>query len=134
MSRGIEFRCPHCSKTVRVPAELAGEAGRCPSCEGMLRVPSMAPNVDLSSQSARTPFGKLSVGQDLPEVERAAPPWIELVAVGLAPLIPCMGLLLGGVALLLAKTKGRSSTLAWFAVGLSLLTGLIYTGIMLLGR
>jgi hypothetical protein len=36
----IRFRCPHCTRSVRVPGSFAGKKGRCPRCKGALRVPS----------------------------------------------------------------------------------------------
>ena len=137
MPRGIEFRCPHCSATVRVPVELAGQAGRCPFCERMLRVPETESNVDLSSQSARNPFTVSEGGLSLPAEEEQAKTWVdtaaavlEFVAVGAAPLVPCAGLVLGLLALGFAKARGRPLALPAFAVGLSLVLGLIYGGVM----
>lgn len=132
MARGIEFRCPHCSNAVRVPADLAGQAGRCPSCEGMLRVPDTPANVDLSSQSARNPFAVAPSmrGSSQEAAPRVKPTWLELAAVAIAPLIPCLGMLLGIVALIVNRLSGRSIALPGFAIGLATLTGLIYAGIV----
>jgi tRNA A-37 threonylcarbamoyl transferase component Bud32 len=35
----IEFSCPHCQKTVRPPAGIAGKKGRCPWCGRVVKIP-----------------------------------------------------------------------------------------------
>ena len=35
----IEFNCPHCQKTFRVPDTLAGRSAKCKSCQGTFTVP-----------------------------------------------------------------------------------------------
>lgn len=56
----IEFPCPYCSVTIRVPENAGGRAGRCPKCTRRLTVPKatakpatamvdLAPQVDFSA-------------------------------------------------------------------------------------
>ena len=44
----IEFNCPYCTATIRVPDAYAGKQGRCPKCDTKLLIPS----VPLPNQSA----------------------------------------------------------------------------------
>lgn len=37
----IEFDCPYCTATIRVPDAYAGKQGRCPKCDTKLLIPSM---------------------------------------------------------------------------------------------
>ena len=37
----IEFTCPHCETTIRVPDESGGKKGTCPGCHAKLRVPQV---------------------------------------------------------------------------------------------
>ncbi len=39
----IQFNCPYCTATVRVPDSAAGKAGRCPKCETKIRIPDVGP-------------------------------------------------------------------------------------------
>lgn len=52
----ITFDCPGCSKTLRVPDELAGEEGKCPSCGAVVRIP--APDTYRVDQDATKPSGE----------------------------------------------------------------------------
>lgn len=47
----IEFNCPYCEATIRVPDAYAGKHGRCPKCDTKLLIPS----VPLPGQSATPP-------------------------------------------------------------------------------
>ena len=38
----IEFNCPYCTATIRVPDPYAGKQGRCPKCDTRLVVPMVA--------------------------------------------------------------------------------------------
>jgi len=44
----IEFNCPYCTATIRVPDAYAGKQGRCPKCDTKLLIP----NVPLPNQPA----------------------------------------------------------------------------------
>jgi hypothetical protein len=44
----IEFNCPYCTATIRVPDAYAGKQGRCPKCDTKLLIP----NVPLPNQAA----------------------------------------------------------------------------------
>jgi len=46
----IEFNCPYCSATIRVPGAYAGKQGRCPKCDTQLLIPS----VPLPNQPTKT--------------------------------------------------------------------------------
>ncbi|MEJ7595682.1 MAG: hypothetical protein WKF77_29580, partial [Planctomycetaceae bacterium] len=47
----IEFNCPYCTATIRVPDAYAGKQGRCPKCDTKLLIPSVPlPNQPASSQ------------------------------------------------------------------------------------
>jgi len=35
----IEFKCPQCSKIIRVKDELGGRKGKCPKCDKVVRIP-----------------------------------------------------------------------------------------------
>lgn len=37
----IEFNCPYCTATIRVPDAYAGKQGRCPKCDTKLLIPSV---------------------------------------------------------------------------------------------
>lgn len=57
----IEFDCPYCTSTIRVPDEAAGKAGRCPRCGTRLLVP--VPKIAAA----------LGAGGDEPILEDVAP-------------------------------------------------------------
>jgi len=82
----IEFQCPYCTASIRVPDQAAGKQGKCPKCETRLIVPKLAappprpaeePNATsassmpeaFSSSSANVPGSILPTGQF-----EAAPP------------------------------------------------------------
>lgn len=39
----IQFQCPYCSATIRVPDSASGKAGQCPKCQARLKIPEVAP-------------------------------------------------------------------------------------------
>jgi hypothetical protein len=39
----IRFNCPHCNKSLKVNAELAGKRARCPGCKQALTIPALDP-------------------------------------------------------------------------------------------
>jgi len=47
----IQFGCPHCRRTNRVPAKYAGQRGRCPGCRKPIRVPEDSAD-DLEDEGA----------------------------------------------------------------------------------
>ena len=48
----IEFNCPYCTATIRVPDAYAGKQGRCPKCDTKLLIPSVPlPNQPAVPQS-----------------------------------------------------------------------------------
>jgi len=59
----IQFNCPYCTATVRVPDTAAGKAGRCPKCETKIRIPEIgaaaaataAPSAPAAKSSAAPP-------------------------------------------------------------------------------
>jgi len=51
----IEFECPSCSATIRVPDAYAGRQGRCPDCNERLLVPIIAGQSDLAAAAAPVP-------------------------------------------------------------------------------
>ncbi|QDT63212.1 zinc ribbon domain-containing protein [Calycomorphotria hydatis] len=57
----IEFDCPHCKATIRVPDEASGKQGTCPGCRQKLRVPQLE-----------------SIGEPAAEVPPAAVPEIQI--------------------------------------------------------
>src|SRR5262249_5719676 len=41
----IRFNCPHCQKSLKVSAELAGRRARCPGCKQAIAIPTLDPVV-----------------------------------------------------------------------------------------
>ncbi len=56
------FPCPHCGKTLRAKAELAGKKVKCPQCGQPLLVPQTAPMVPAPAPARKIPFMGLVVG------------------------------------------------------------------------
>src|SRR5689334_15150582 len=48
----IQFQCPSCEATIRVPDEAAGKKGTCPRCNEKLLVPSVTRGAAASSSTA----------------------------------------------------------------------------------
>ena len=72
----IEFNCPYCTATIRVPDASTGKQGRCPKCETKLLIPGVPlPNQPMGeepttvgqSETASQPLGK-------PRAVNASPP------------------------------------------------------------
>lgn len=51
----IQFNCPYCTATVRVPDSAAGKAGRCPKCETKIRIPDVGPAPPAPAAAAPPP-------------------------------------------------------------------------------
>ncbi|MEZ6039775.1 MAG: hypothetical protein R3C20_04665 [Planctomycetaceae bacterium] len=51
----IEFNCPYCTATIRVPDGFAGKQGKCPKCETRLLVPNVEIPDEEPSQSSDGP-------------------------------------------------------------------------------
>jgi len=66
----IEFNCPYCTATIRVPDAYAGKQGRCPKCDTKLLIPSV-------------PLPGPSAAPQLPNV-----PTLPMAANGGGPLVP----------------------------------------------
>lgn len=49
----IEFACPSCNQTLRVPDELAGKQARCPKCSAVVSIPN---ELRMSSPPLSSPF------------------------------------------------------------------------------
>ena len=39
----IQFQCPYCSATIRVPDTASGKSGQCPKCQARLKIPEVTP-------------------------------------------------------------------------------------------
>lgn len=48
----VEFPCPSCASTIRLPAEAAGRRGRCRSCGSVFTVPDVGNPVDVATEPA----------------------------------------------------------------------------------
>lgn len=53
----IEFCCPDCDQTLRVPDEAAGKRARCPECNAVMAVPHNSPVSSSPSQPLGAPAG-----------------------------------------------------------------------------
>lgn len=77
----IEFHCPYCTATIRVPDEFSGKRGSCPKCSTRLIVPTIQPPPVQSTPDAVGPTdasGSVSVPDtmavsDLPGVTPQSP-------------------------------------------------------------
>ncbi|MEZ6125262.1 MAG: hypothetical protein R3C49_19105 [Planctomycetaceae bacterium] len=57
----IEFHCPYCTATIRVPDEFSGKRGSCPKCATKLLVPDIVPHGSHPPEtSILSPAGPLS--------------------------------------------------------------------------
>jgi hypothetical protein len=66
----IQFDCPYCTATMRVPDAVMGTIGRCPKCETSLRVPVVEiPDVRAASMTAS--------GAASPTIEAQSPSWAD---------------------------------------------------------
>ena len=68
----IEFDCPYCTATIRVPDAYGGKQGRCPKCDTKMLVPTVArPDADAAANSmvATQPTGIQSTAESLPETD-----------------------------------------------------------------
>jgi predicted RNA-binding Zn-ribbon protein involved in translation (DUF1610 family) len=54
----FSFPCPHCSKEIVAPVELAGVAAECPACKSQIRVPAAAPVPTAVPLAASVPAGE----------------------------------------------------------------------------
>ena len=129
MADRIKFKCPHCDRLCRVPADLAGRQGRCPGCQGVLEVPSPAPAAPESAEDPGAPGPKDETGA---EVEVALPAGVpKTVVAGLVLFLPAPlpGLACALYGLQKAKLLKRHLALAWTGVALNSLNltlGVIY--------
>ena len=48
----IEFNCPYCTATIRVPDAYAGKQGRCPKCDTKLLIPSVPLPIQAATQQS----------------------------------------------------------------------------------
>lgn len=74
----IEFDCPYCTATLRVPDAAMGKAGTCPKCDSSLTVPVLEipkPKQEFPVEVV-SPASRLPVSQDQPPVQEQAPPLI----------------------------------------------------------
>ncbi|MFV0442325.1 MAG: hypothetical protein ACK5Q5_02005 [Planctomycetaceae bacterium] len=60
----IQFQCPNCSATIRVPDEASGKIGQCPKCGARLQVPKIAPPT--TPPAALPPAPSVSSPAELP--------------------------------------------------------------------
>lgn len=51
----IQFDCPYCTSTLKVPDSTAGKQGDCPRCGTKLVIPNPLAEVDLAATTATTP-------------------------------------------------------------------------------
>ena len=73
----IEFDCPRCSATIRVPDAYSGRQGRCPQCNERLLVPLVAvpsaPPTPLAAPNTPAPAWTAPAPVALPETQTAIP-------------------------------------------------------------
>ena len=86
----IEFHCPYCTATIRVPDQFAGKAGRCPKCDTKLIVPQIAPppSAATPNNAATSPVAPAMPGMHQPsaDVIGFSPPMSHTSAAAAAPL------------------------------------------------
>lgn len=58
----IEFECPSCSETIRVPDAYSGRQGKCPSCNQRLLVPTIPVPDDLPGKGTQLTLPQESTG------------------------------------------------------------------------
>ena len=88
----IEFNCPYCTATIRVPDPYAGKQGRCPKCDTRLVVPmvagpgSTAPVVS-PTEATRLPAAEPSQLPVSGNAVHSAPPTEEFTIKPTAPVL-----------------------------------------------
>ena len=77
----IQFNCPYCTATIRVPDSAAGKQGSCPKCGTKLIVPKIAPPAQTAAEApkpvAKTPSQPVPVEEPKPAADGnfpSAPP------------------------------------------------------------
>ncbi|HIF01539.1 MAG TPA: hypothetical protein EYG03_31245 [Planctomycetes bacterium] len=132
----IEFHCPYCTASIRVPDTFAGKSGSCPKCATKLLVPTVGPAAsqpvdhsapDLPQQAAAAPV----LGSDLPPIEdnRSATP----VSVGDPGVLDVPILNTGSrpsVTRSLRKKHHRRKSQRIFAVAIPLVCFLLFFGVL----
>ncbi len=81
----IEFRCPSCRKTIKVPDALAGKQGRCPACGQGLTAPSLAA-VQVEPPQPQALPGSQPTPPPLPTRHQVVMARIKLALIGVAVL------------------------------------------------
>lgn len=51
----LEFNCPHCNQSLKVPEEMLGQPINCPSCNGAIALPDPEPKQTLASSPQPKP-------------------------------------------------------------------------------
>lgn len=67
----IQFQCPYCAATMRVPDAAAGKQTTCPSCQSDLLVPEVRPPAGLAAPRASPPLPE--PGEFVPPLGLAGP-------------------------------------------------------------
>lgn len=62
----IEFQCPYCTATIRVPDAFAGKRGSCPKCATKVLVPAIAPPPGYVPPAARPAPAAGPIGPSVP--------------------------------------------------------------------
>jgi predicted Zn finger-like uncharacterized protein len=76
----IEFDCPHCTTTIRVPDGASGKKGKCPQCQRVLQVPTIEipPTAASASASASTaPAASPAPPAENPDSAATRPTWLK---------------------------------------------------------
>lgn len=53
----MKFKCPSCSTTLSVEADMAGKMVRCPACDTKLQIPDFGPSASAPTEGVPTPSG-----------------------------------------------------------------------------
>ena len=125
----IEFDCPYCTATIRVPDPYAGKQGRCPKCDTRLVVPMVArpgstAAVVSPTEVTRLPAtepGRLPVaGNELP----SAPPTDEFTIKPVAPALATSRRRRG------RKRPSRALVIGVPVIGFLVLLGIIFYSVI----
>lgn len=90
----IEFNCPYCTATIRVPDQFSGKRGSCPKCATRLLVPDVAPPAKTNAPAAPIPQ-QSEPGAEPPSTQNVAgaavpppPPVPDAVSPPVVPGVP----------------------------------------------
>jgi len=85
----IDFACPHCGQTIRVPDESAGRSGSCPRCQQPVTVPLSA-----GPGASAGPPVLSSVPEYAPPAKSSAAPIVAIVLASVVGVVLVIGVIL----------------------------------------